>query len=309
MNDSPEAIPTAPIPPGPAGIPGSFTGNRKLLVATIGLLAAFSVPLHQLVRFALEQDLYSHVILVPFISLYLVWMKRPGLPAPSRPDHRLAVAPFIAGGTLLTFRFALAPGPEDALAFTTLALVLFFAGFCALFVGRQTLRALAFPLGFLVFMAPFPSAVIQWIESSLQHWSADAAYVFFKAAGTTMFRADTFFQLPGMKLYVAPECSGIRSTLALFITSLLAGYIFLRSPGRRTVLALVVIPLAIVRNGLRIFVIGELCVRIGPEMIDSYIHRHGGPVFFALSLFPFSLILWWLIKSERRPAQSPVRAP
>jgi exosortase C (VPDSG-CTERM-specific) len=305
MNDSPPAIPTAPVPPIRTGFLGGLFGNRKLLVSTLGLLVAFCVPLYQLVLLALDQDLYSHVILVPFISLYLVWMKRPELPAPSRPDHRLAVAPFIAGVTLLALRFVLAPGPEDALVLTTLALVLLFWGFCTLFVGRQTIWALAFPLGFLVFMAPFPSAVIQWIESTLQHRSADAAYMFFSVAGTTMFREDTFFQLPGMKLFVAPECSGIRSTLALFITSLLAGYIFLRSPAKRAVLALVVIPLAIFRNGLRIFVIGELCVRIGPEMIDSFIHRHGGPIFFALSLLPFSLVLWWLIKSERHSARVP----
>lgn len=309
MNDSPKPTPTAPSPPLWAGVLDLFTGNRKLLFATLALLVVFSVPLYQLVRVALAQDLYSHVILVPFISLFLVWINRQELPAPARPDPRLAIAPFIAGGTLLALRFALAPGPEDALALTILALVLLFAGCCALFVGRQTLWALAFPLGFLVFMAPFPSALNHWIEAMLQHRSADAAYVFFKLAGTTMFRSDTFFQLPGMKLLVAPECSGIRSTLALFITSLLAGYLFLRSPTKRAVLALVVIPLAIFRNGLRIFVIGELCVRIGPEMIDSYIHRHGGPIFFGLSLIPFSLILWWLIKSERRPAPSPVRVP
>jgi len=62
----------------------------------------------------------------------------------------------------------------------------------------------------------------------------------------------------------------------------------------------VVLPIALARNGLRVFVIGELCVRIGPEMIDSYIHHHGGPIFFALSLIPFSLVLLWLVKADRR---------
>ena len=72
----------------------------------------------------------------------------------------------------------------------------------------------------------------------------------------------------------------------LFITSLVAGYFFLRSPGKRTALTLAVVPLALLRNGFRIFTIGQLCIHIGPEMINSPIHRRGGPCF---SFYPWSL--------------------
>lgn len=297
MNDRPKTSVKTLSPP------TAFFGGADLknfLLATAALVAAFSLPLLALARYSFHNDLYSHALLIPLISLYLVWQNRSRLPGSAPPDYRLAVAPLIAGGALLAIRFTNSLGPEDNLAFTILALVALFWAICALFIGRHTLRAIVFPLGFLVFMAPFPTAVMRWIETALQHSSASAAYLFFTAARTTVFKEDTFFQLPGMKLFVAPECSGIHSTLALFITSLLAGYFFLQSPAKRAVLALIVIPLAIIRNGVRIFVIGELCVHVGPQMIDSYIHRHGGPIFFALSLLPFFLILWLLMKSERR---------
>jgi exosortase/archaeosortase family protein len=99
---------------------------------------------------------------------------------------------------------------------------------------------------------------------------------------------------------VADECSGIRSSLVLFITSLLAGHLFLNTPWKRAVLTLVVIPIAIVRNGFRIFTIGMLCVHIDPSMINSPIHKRGGPLFFALSLIPFFLLLAWLRRTERK---------
>jgi exosortase/archaeosortase family protein len=85
----------------------------------------------------------------------------------------------------------------------------------------------------------------------------------------------------------------------LLIVSLVAGRLFLRSPWKRTVLALAIIPLALLRNGFRVFVIGELCTHVGPEMINSPIHHRGGPLFFALSLIPFFLLLFYLRKSER----------
>jgi exosortase/archaeosortase family protein len=106
---------------------------------------------------------------------------------------------------------------------------------------------------------------------------------------------------------VASECSGIHSTLVLLITSLMAGYLFLHSPWKRTWLVLAMVPLALLRNGFRIFVIGQLCVHIGPEMINSPIHRRGGPLFFVLSLIPFFLFLIYLRKSERRGKNSPAR--
>lgn len=65
---------------------------------------------------------------------------------------------------------------------------------------------------------------------------------------------------------VAPQCSGIRSSLVLFITSLIGGYLFLRSPWRRFALAAFVLPLALLRNGFRVFVLGQLCVQVGPHM-------------------------------------------
>ncbi len=119
-----------------------------------------------------------------------------------------------------------------------------------------------------------------------------------KAAHTPVLADGLELRLPGIPLMVAPECSGIHSTMVLLMTSLMAGHMFLKSPWRRAILALVVGPLAIVRNGFRIFVLGELCVHIGPHMIDSPIHHHGGPIFFILSLIPFFLLLVFLRKTE-----------
>ena len=98
---------------------------------------------------------------------------------------------------------------------------------------------------------------------------------------------------------VAPECSGIQSSLALFIVSLAAGYVFLRSPWKRALLSLVVIPLGIARNAVRILTIGELCVHFGPEMIHSYLHRKGGWIFFLAALLPFLALLLFLVRLER----------
>jgi len=113
-------------------------------------------------------------------------------------------------------------------------------------------------------------------------------------------REGPVFQLPNIVIQVAQECSGIRSSWVLFITSVLAANLFLKGGWRRAVLVCFVIPLGIARNGLRVAVIGNLCVEFGPQMIHSIIHRRGGPLFFTLSLIPLFLLLWWLHRGEGR---------
>src|SRR5258706_16021586 len=110
--------------------------------------------------------------------------------------------------------------------------------------------------------------------------------------------------LRAFRIQVAWECGGMHSRLVLCIMSFLAGYLYLRSPARRAALTLAMVPLALLRNGFRIFTIGQLCVHIGPQMIDSPIHRHGGPLFFILSLIPFMLLLMLLQKADRQKAAS-----
>jgi exosortase C (VPDSG-CTERM-specific) len=280
---------------------------RRFVLATAALALCFSLPLYRLVRFAIQSELYSHIVLIPFISAYLVWLRRRSLPPFSGPDRRAAVVPLTIGAALLAgYWIAALSGTElareDSLALTTLSFLMFFGAVCSLFLGKPTLRALAFPLGFLVFMVPIPVFLASGIETFLQYGSAAVAFGLFKLSGTPVFYRGLSFQLPGFSMQVAPQCSGIHSSLALFITSLLAGYFFLRTRWKRATLALAVVPLAMLRNGLRVFVIGELCVDIGPEMSNSYIHRHGGPLFFILSLVPFFLLLYFLMRSDRRAA-------
>jgi exosortase C (VPDSG-CTERM-specific) len=262
------------------------------------------MPLWNLGWFAATSEFHSCILLIPFISAYLVWLKKGSFPICSQPAGKAAAA-FLTAGTVVLIAYWLVLRPrlklmeDDYLAVMMISFLLFFFGVCSLFWGRKTLRANAFPLGFLVFMVPIPAVAMRGIDSFLQYGSAPVVQGFFRLAGTPFFQDGLVFQLPGISIQIAPECSGIHSTLVLFITSVVAGYIFLRTPWKRAVLTLFVIPLALLRNGFRVFTIGELCVHIGPQMINSPIHHRGGPIFFVLSLIPLFILLVVLHKSER----------
>jgi exosortase C (VPDSG-CTERM-specific) len=304
--DSPKA-PSAPAPGAPRGKRTPGWRPFLALAALAAVLAlCFIVPLCDWVGFSMDSQFYSYMPLMPLITGYLIWIRRAGLGAEVRPGWGAAAAAAAAGGAVLAlYWYALQkgwiPAEQDYLAVMMLGflLLLLAAGFASL--GAAMMSAIAFPLAMLLFMVPYPKIVNDGLETFFQHTSAAAAHGFFSLAFTHCRQEGLTLNLPtDFRLRVAPECSGIHSSQVLLITSLLAGNLFLRSTWRRVFLALFVIPLAIVRNGFRIFVVGELCVHISHGMIHSWIHRQGGPVFFALSLIPFFLFLIWLRKTESK---------
>jgi exosortase C (VPDSG-CTERM-specific) len=274
---------------------------KRLAIVTALLLLCFARPLAQLALFALHSELFSYILLVPAISAYLIWIDRKSLSLQPHPCWPAALFCALAGSAILAAyslaaRSGHAPARQDYLAMMTLSFLCFFWGASLALVGSKLLRQIAFPVGFLVFAAPLPVAWVAWVDTFFQYTSAAAAAGFFHLCRTPMLRDGLEVHLPSFTLKVGPECSGIHSTLVLLLTSLMAGYMFLNRLWQRALLVLLVLPLAILRNGFRIFVIGELCVHISHDMIDSPIHRQGGPIFFALSLIPFFLVLVFLRK-------------
>ena len=271
-------------------------------VAHVALVVLFFIqPLVRLMLHAAQNPLHSHIPLVPLIAGYLLYVQRRPRVAGYRTSIGGAMALVSIGVAALAagicWRGSLSV--NDALALEAVAFVSFVAAGGFLFLGSRWMVAAAFPISFLIFMVPMPDAVANELEIASMKASADVAAWLLTITGTPLLRDGQVFALPGVVLEVAQECSGIRSSWVLFITSLLASHLFLRGPWRRIALVAFVIPLGIVRNGFRILVIGSMCVYIGPHMIDSLIHRHGGPLFFVLSLGPLFLFLLWLRRQEQ----------
>jgi len=272
------------------------------------LLAAFARPLFGLINYAAGSELYSYILLIPFVSAYLLYLRRDQLPKTLVTGVPLAVVSLAAGLGVLVLIYWLdfvrqRPSDNDRLALLTLSFLCLLAAGGFFFFGRGWMRAAAFPLAYLIFMVPMPDAMADALETASKYASAEVANLLFHLSGTPFLRAGLIFQLPNITIEVAQECSGIRSSWVLLMTSILAANLFLKTRCRRFALIALVIPLAILRNGFRILVIGLLCVNVGPQMIHSLIHRRGGPLFFVLSLIPFFLVLWWLRKGDVRTRQ------
>ena len=294
------------------GLGNNQPRGRGFLIAAAVVTAAFALPLYELVRLSLKSELHSHLLLIPVVSWY-VWKFLDGS---SRADLEIG-APPTAIGPGAAWRSALAgvlglaavagyfylrfikrlPVTEYLWA-GVLGYLLVLLGVALRTVGCGRLRQHQFAIWFLAFFIPLPLALTDLMSIALQYGSAEVTDWMFQLSGVPVLREGLVFQLPRLVIRVAEECSGVRSTLVLLITSLIAGKMFLRTGWKRAALALATIPLGLLRNGARITVLGWLSVNVDPNVIHGPLHHQGGPIFFALSLVPLFGLLWWFRRSE-----------
>jgi exosortase C (VPDSG-CTERM-specific) len=303
------------VPTRPANISGPTPSSQKQkwrlwsgVCFAIVLLVGFGQHLLVLARHVAGSQLHSYILLVPFVSGYLLYLRRDELPKNYSTDPALTSVSLAAGLGLLAFTYLVgfagrAPAVSDRFVVLTLSFLCCLTAGGFFFFGRDWMQAAAFPLAYLIFIVPMPDGMADALEMASKSAAAEVANVLFHLSGTPFLRAGPVFQLPNITIEVAQECSGIRSSWVLFMTGILAANLFLKTPWRRFLLVAFVIPLGILRNGFRILVIGLLCVNLGPHMIHSVIHRRGGPLFFVLSLIPFLLVLWWLRRGDFRIRQ------
>ena len=278
-----------------------------LAVYVVSCATLFLNPLRELFRLSLSSDTYSHILLVPFISFFLIYTERESVFQKTGGTSRIT-AIFFPIGILLSavirlFGFLISPDASLALAILGL-LFLVWSGFSWVY-GTRAFQTGLFPLLFLLLMVPLPASVLDRFIVWLQWGSADVTSWIFHATGTPAVRDGLFFALPSVTIEIAKQCSGIRSATALLITCLAGSYLLLRMPWTRAVLLLAAVPVLILKNGIRITTLTLLAIHVNPGFLDGRLHHEGGVVFFAVGLLMLLPVFLWLQRIERtRGAQT-----
>ena len=274
--------------------------------ATFPLLLAASFiagwrPLTATFALALRNDQYTHILLILPVSVALIVLEWPSLQGKFVPNIPagsafLALAVFVAALAVLP---PSAFSPDVQLSIRMFALVLFWIGACVLCLGLQAGRVLLFPLCFLFWLVPFPSAVLASIVTLLQQGSAATAHWLFTAVGVPVLQDGIVLNIPGLTVEVSQECSSIRSSSMLLVTSMVLAQVLLRSPWRKASVIAVAVPLSVAKNGLRIFTISMLGTHVDPGYLTGRLHHQGGIVFFAVALATVFGLITLLKRGER----------
>jgi len=263
----------------------------------LALIAWLYVPiLVPLVRQWWSDPNFSHGFLVPVFVAYVLWQNRERLSAvPQQPSFWGLPIILFGIATLILGVF----GAE--LFLSRISLILLVGGLVVFFQGWKMLRAVMFPLLFLILMIPIPAIILNQITLPLQFFASKLAAWSLPLCGVPVLREGNVINLPAMPLEVADACSGIRSLLSLTTLAVMYGYLLESRVWLRVVLALASIPIAVAANGFRIFGTGLLVQYWDPDKAQGFFHEFSGWLIFVVSL----LLLFgvhWCIKTvlERR---------
>ena len=275
------------------------TRNGLSLLLLLAAVAWFWQPLVSLFSLTQQQEHYSHIVLIPWLSLYVLYLDRKAIFA-SREWSPWLGSLVIGMGAWCYWSADAASFAPDQLSMTVLSFVVLCWGIVVSCFGITLCRKVSFGLLCLLLMVPLPSFLLDAIIGFLQSSSAEATDVLFSLLGVPVFRQGFVFSLSNFTIHVAEECSGIRSALSLIITSLVAGHFFLRSAWTKMGLVAVVVPLAIIKNAFRIVGLSLLANYVDPTFItDSALHRSGGIPLFLLSLVVLLFFAWLLRRCEK----------
>src|SRR4029077_17026150 len=189
---------------------------------------------------------------------------------------------------------------DEQLSVNMLAFVVWWIGAFVVSFGPSAFRRALFPLCFLLWIVPIPEFLLNPIVKLLREGSVASARLLFAAAGVPVAQDGTRLTIPGLTVEVGPECSSIRSSLMLVVTTMVLAQINLRSTWRKTLVIALAIPLSVAKNGLRIFVLAMLATRVDRSFLTGKLHHQGGVIYLLIALAGIFLVIWIMWRGERK---------
>jgi exosortase len=269
-----------------------------ILSGLIVLLYA-SVLRNLVVQWWTDPD-YSYGFFIPLFSGYILWRERERWTKTEiKPSNFGFVLQLGAVGLFLI-------GSLGAELFTTrFSLLVLLAGMILFLAGWQMLRTVSFPLGYLMWSIPIPVIIYNQITFPLQLIASRLATAWLELVHVPVLRDGNILVMSNYSLEVVEACSGIRSLMTLMALAFAYGYLV--SPLRwvRYVLAVFMVPIAIVTNGTRIVGAGILAHRFGSAAAEGFLHEFSGWAIFLVALvlmFSSYWILWSIGERRKRSA-------
>ncbi|MBD3422790.1 MAG: hypothetical protein GF398_21975 [Chitinivibrionales bacterium] len=276
---------------------------RFILFSTLtsALCAVYAVPIVRTFAQSFESMVHSHLVLMPFIAAYFVFIERKKFTLEKVRPAWIVGAALIAGGAALGavgMNKADMLSDNDFLAALIGSLELVFFGIASILFGIRVFTAFPFAVLMLLFAIPIPDMALDGFVHALRVGSNHVVNVIFKLLRVTYHREGFIYHLPQLSFNIAPQCSGIRSSIAVIITSLMAGKLMLKTMRNRILLIAAALPITMFKNAIRISVLTLMGSYIDERILASDLHRRGGLPFFILALLLLGAVLFALMKTE-----------
>jgi exosortase D (VPLPA-CTERM-specific) len=284
-------------------------GYALFALAIAGALLLFASAIGQLYSIWNAQPEYSYGILIPVLSVFLIWRNRERLRGLPFTGSWYGIALIVAG---LTLRLIGALSTMPAMVHYAMLLVLY--GLVLALTGPAVFRRLLMPLFILVFMVPLPPFLSEQLSAQLQLLSSQLGVLVIRAAGISVYLEGNVIDLGSYQLEVAEACSGLRYLFPLMTLAFMIAYAFGGPLWKRALVFLCSVPITVLMNSVRIGVIGITVDHWGTGMAEGVLHDFEGWAVFMVSAVIVLLVARGLSRigrpadKGRQPTQPSVTA-
>ena len=245
---------------------------------------------------------YGHGFLVPLFAGYVAWRTRGQWTKCEAKPNNFGLLVTVGAIVLLI------GGSLGAELFTSrFSLLVLLAGMVLFLGGWKVLRGLSFPLAFLILMIPIPVIIYNQITFPLQLLASRFATFWLELIQVPVLREGNVLILPNYSLEVVEACSGIRSLMTLITLAVAYGYLVEPRRWIRYTLVILMVPIAIVSNALRIMGTGVLTYCFGPKAAEGFFHEFSGWVIFLAALV-LMFTTHWILKRFGPRREQPTHA-
>lgn len=272
--------------------------SAALAVASVVTAAAMQTGIDHMIDAWLSREEYSHALLIPLISAYLLWQQRAALARLQLNGSWVGVA-IVLFGALLQIVGVLAT--VDVVQQYGLLIAIY--GLVIALLGVRPAANLWAPLLLLALMIPLPQFLLGNLSAQLQLISSQIGVWFIRLFGISVFVEGNVIDLGGYKLQVAEACDGLRYLFPLMTMGFIMAYLFKVEMWKRVLLFLSTIPVTILMNSFRIGTIGVMVEHWGQSMAEGFLHDFQGWAVFMTSagVMLLEMMLLASIGKNRRP--------
>lgn len=263
------------------------------VVTAVAFAVLFAQPFAGLVRDWWTMPEAGHGLLLAPVAVWLAW--RAGVRAGATPQP-------VLGLTLLVAAIVLRCAAGLAAELFTMRASMIMA-LAALVIHRYGVRQLLhwwLPFTLAALSIPLPELVTQTLARPLQLRASRMGAALLELRGVPVLLTGNVIRLPGHELFVTEACSGLRSITALLSVGVLASAMLLQTFSGRLLLVLMTMPIAIVVNGIRVFLTGFLVYYVNPSLGTGFMHETEGWLLFLVSLLSLAAVAWviWLVERQ-----------
>lgn len=234
----------------------------------------------------------GHGLLLFPIAVYVGW--KLGLVRHARPAPVLGVTILVAA-VVLRYLSGLAAESYSA----RWSILLASSGLVLLKWGPGQLRRWWLPATLTALSLPVPALILNSIALPLQLKASELGAGLLAWRHVPVLLDGNVIHLPGRSLFVTEACSGLRSLTALISLGVLVGGLWLRTVSARLAIVLAAIPVAVLLNGVRVFLTGFLVFFVRPELGEGFMHVTEGWLIFVLAFGLLGVAARLLIGMER----------